>query len=562
MSQVEPQNPPSTPASPPVRQPAVPRKMLLLTGMAVSIIVFAFAFNSQIEDMLSIGLDTVMFASAIGVMLLLLLWVGWFMIFSRWKWWQRLSASAIAMALPFAFLAIFRPVNGGDATFVRLEPIWAARPEVPPADIELTDASVDLLTETPQDFPRFLGPDQNGIVATDFVIDADQFSDMEPLWRQPIGKGWAGFVARNGFAVTMEQRQDQECVTCYEIETGKLQWMYQHAARHRDAMNMGRTGPRSTPTIFDGKVYAVGAVGNFVCLNGSDGTVAWQVDLNELLGLEIASMPDSEGLDVHYESNSKLAWGRSGSPLIFGDLVIVPGGGPTEGDKSTLLAFDRNSGSLVWRSGDEMIAYGSPVLATVAGVEQILLTGETKVMGFRPDNGEMLWSWPRPGKSDGYANTSQVTVVNDNQVLASKGYSDGGGLLITLHDEGDSVRPEKEWFNTRSLKTKLTSPVVYEGHAYSLSNGFLECARLTDGDRIWKARGRFGHGQILLVNDQLLIHGESGSLYLVNPTPEAYDKLGECSTIDGVCWNTLCLYGNRLLVRSELEAACFELPVK
>ena len=542
------------------RQPATPRKMIVLTGMALQVMIFAYAFNSRLEDMFSIGLDMVMFFSIMGIGVLLLLWAGWFLFFSRWKWWKRVCATAVVIGLPIAFMAIFRPVNGGDATFVRFEPFWATRPEAPSADVELDDAAVDLQTETPDDFPRFLGPQQNGIVKTNFTIDASRFSETEPKWRQPIGKGWAGFVARNGFAVTMEQRQDQECVTCYEVETGELRWMYQHTARHRDAMNMGRTGPRSTPTIFDGKAYAVGAVGNFVCLNGSDGTVAWQVDLNELLGLELATATE-DSLEVSYEANSKLAWGRSGSPLIVDNMVIVPGGGPTEGDKSTLLAFDRETGDLLWRGGDEMIAYGSPVLATVAGVEQILLTGETKVMGFSPEDGNMLWSWKRPGSSDGYANTSQVTVINDNQILASKGYSDGGGLLLTLNNKNGKITPEEAWFNTRSLKTKLTSPVVFEGHTYSLSNGFLECARLTDGDRVWKARGRFGHGQLLLAGDQLLVHGEFGSLYLVNPTPERYEEVGKCSTIDGVCWNVLCLYGNRLLVRSELEAACFELPV-
>ena len=551
----------ATPATlTPPRLPVMPRRMILLTGMAFSVMILAYAFNSRLEDMFSIGLDVVMFLSVIGIALLLLLWAGWFLFLSRWKWWNRIGAVVVLFGLPMAFMAIFRPVTGGDMTFLRFEPRWAKRPEAPPADVELDDAAVDLQTETPADFPRFLGPQQNGIVEVDFTIDADRFSDMTPKWRQPIGLGWAGFVARNGFAVTMEQRQDQECVTCYEVDTGELRWIYQHEARHRDAGNMGRTGPRSTPTIFDGKVYAAGAVGNFVCLNGTDGSVEWQVDLNPLLGVELATSTE-DGMEIVYEANSTLAWGRSGSPLIVDNMVIVPGGGPTEGDKSTLLAFDRTTGDLLWRGGDEMIAYGSPVLATVGGVEQILLTGETKVMGFSPEDGKMLWSWDRSGSSKGYANTSQVTVVNENQVLATKGYTDGGGLLLTLNNVEGKIEPEQEWFNTRSLKTKLTSPVVYEGHTYSLSNGFLECARLTDGKRLWKGRGRFGHGQLLLAGDQLLVHGEFGLLYLVNPTPDRYEELGKCPTIDGVCWNVLCLYGNQLLVRSELEAACFELPI-
>ena len=105
------------------------------------------------------------------------------------------------------------------------------------------------------------------------------------------------------------------------------------------------------------------------------------------------------------------------------------------------------------------------------------------------------------------------------------------------------------------------SPVVLEGNAYSLSNGFLECLDLDSGKRVWKQRGRFGHGQLLLVGRHLLVHSESGVLFLVRATPDGYEELGTVSTVEGVCWNTICLYGNQLLVRSELEAACVEIPL-
>ncbi|MEO1982025.1 MAG: PQQ-binding-like beta-propeller repeat protein, partial [Fuerstiella sp.] len=509
-------------------------------------------------------LDIVIVCSIFGSAMLIVLWVGWFLVLSRWKWWQRILAGVLVVSLPFAvvsvFLSVFRPIHGGDISIIRFEPIWASQPEAPPVPVDVKPVKVDLNTETPHDFPMFLGKNRNGKIRADFQIDSDRFSSATLLWKQSIGSGWSGFASRNGYAVTMEQRGDQECITCYSVETGQLQWLYQHTARHHDSMNLGRVGPRTTPTIFDGMVYAVGAVGNCVCLNGADGAVVWQVDLNEVLGIELASQTDSDGLEFQYEKNTVLSWGRSGSALIVGDLVVVPGGGPS-GNVSTLLAFDRLTGELRWRGGREMIAYGSPVLATVAGRPQILLLAESQVMGFDPDTGEPLWKFSRPGESNGGANTSQVSVVSESQVLTSKGYPDGGGELISLKNEDGSIIPTSVWNNPRVLKTKLTSPVLLNGHSYSLSNGFLECARLADGQRIWKRRGRFGHGQVLLVNDHLLVHSESGTLYLVRATPGGYEELGSFPTISGVCWNTLCLYGNRILIRSEIEAACFELPV-
>ncbi|MEQ9408770.1 MAG: PQQ-like beta-propeller repeat protein [Fuerstiella sp.] len=539
-----------------------PRKMLILTGFVALMSASAFGFVSELDDRFGIGADVVMVYSVFGLALLLLLWVAWFLLSSGLRWWQRVLASLLLLAVPVLAMKLLRPVNSGDATIVRFEPVWSAPAEVTVEDVTIDENPVDLKTETPDDFPRFLGSAQNGAVSSGLQIDADRFAETKILWKQPIGRGWSGFVARNGFAVTMEQREDQECVTCYDMGTGALQWIYQHRARHRDAVNLGRTGPRVTPTISDGMVYAVGAVGNLVCLNGADGTVRWQCDLNELLDLQLQSSIDSDGFEVSWEGNSSLAWGRSGCPLIVGDLVVVPGGGPRDGRRSTLLAFDRLSGELIWRGGDEMIAYGSPILATVAGTEQILMTAESKVMGFDPETGEVLWHFPRPGQSDSSANTSQVTVVDHDHVLTSKGYPDGGGELIRLDRDGKEIRPASVWKNALAFKTKLTSPVVFEGHAYSLSNGFLECARLADGERIWKRRGRFGHGQLLLVGNHLLVHGESGTLSLVEATTEGYREIGIVDTVDGVCWNTICLAGNRLLVRSELEAACLELPVR
>lgn len=540
--------------------PAFPRKMLIATGCFLLPAILAFVFISHVEDLMGVGLDMVMLMTLFGGAVMVLSWIVWFLLLSRWRWPIRIACCAVLLTLPVGFFKIFRPVNGGDATFVRFEPIWETRTEVTVDDAPTSPSIVDLKTETPDDFARFLGPNNNGIVTTGIRIDAEKFSESKQLWKQPIGKGWSAFAARNGFAVTMEQREDKECVTCYDIETGELKWIYHNPGRHQDRLNMGRTGPRATPTIHDGYVYAVGAIGNLVCLNGTDGEIVWQHNLNHLLNVEITTAQDADGRDVHFELNSTLAWGRSGSALIVDDLVVIPGGGPTSGDKTTLLAFDRVSGEPAWRGGNEMIGYGSPVLAHVAGRNQILLTTESKVMSFNPSDGKVIWKMDRPGNSGGEANTSQVTVISENEVLTSKGYNDGGGELIRLESDGDNITATSAWKNPRALKTKLTSPVILDGHAYSFSNGFLECARMSDGERIWKRRGRFGHGQLLLIDDLLIVHSEYGVAYLTHASPEQHEELGSFKTIDGVCWNTLCLYGNKLLVRSELEAACFEIP--
>lgn len=378
------------------------------------------------------------------------------------------------------------------------------------------------------------------------------------MWRQSIGEGWSGFAAVNGFAVTQEQRGPNECISCYDILSGRLQWIHKSPRRHRDSANLGHTGPRATPLIHEGRVYAQGATGAVTCLDGNSGKLIWEIDLTELLGIQLIPSNDLlKSVEYSFE-NSTLAWGRSGSPLMVGDSLIVTGGGPRGGPFKTIIALDKNTGKEVWSGGEDMIAYGSPSLMTLAGRQQIVLVAEAKAMGFAAENGEVLWTHDRLGASDANANCSQVTYVDDSHVLLSKGYTMGGELL-KLTSSGIGVTVSSQWASPRVLKTKMTNPVIFENHAYSLSDGFLECTEVKSGTRKWKQRGRFGDGQVLLVQDKILVHGENGSLHLFRTDSDEAIEVDMIQTIDGVCWNTMCLYDRYLLVRSDIEAACFEL---
>lgn len=489
-----------------------------------------------------------------------LLWWSWFTCFSRVP--LRLLWSLAILGLIALFFYQFRLIFDGDLGFVRMEQRFAAR-ELETGPSEAVNSAVDLSITSDADFPQFLGGNRNAIINNRELNGDWQQHPPKLLWKQPIGEGWSGFVAVNGFAVTQEQRGQDECVTCYDVESGELIWIHSRPNRHEDTMSLGKAGPRATPTIHQGRVYAQGATGLLLCLDGSNGDEIWSVDLTELLGIELESRNSSKGFTYDYE-DSPLAWGRSGSPMIFEDKAIVTGGGPRGGPFVTLIAFDRKDGREIWRGGDRMIAYGSPSAAKLLGKWQLTLVAESAAMGFDPDDGRVLWSVEREGNSDAAANCSQVTTVSGSRVLLTKGYQLGGEMVQLNRSAGD-IAASTIWKNPRVLKTKMMSPVILDGYAYSLSDGYLECSDLTsdeaEGRRVWRKRKRFGNGQLLLVGQHLLVHTEDGRLKLVEATPDEYRELGEIETIDGVCWNTLCLFDRFLLVRSELEAACYELTL-
>ena len=426
-------------------------------------------------------------------------------------------------------------------------PRWSKSPDQLLDDPMQVDSAVDLKRTTPHDFPQFLGPQRDqqvrGIdLATDWTVRPPRI-----LWKQKIGAGWSGFAAVNGFAVTLEQRGDSELTTCYRIETGEVVWW--HAEPGRFYESRGGVGPRSTPTIHGGQVYVVGAHGTLTCLSGSGGDVIWK--RNILQDVNTTSQRDQE----------VIAWGRSNSPLIVDDKVIVPGGGPPGGPYDSLLAYDAQTGDLSWRGGDQQISYSSPQLCELDGERQILIVNESTLTSHHVGQGDVLWEMEWDGSSANNASVSQAVPLSGDRVFVSKGYFGGAKVIRVTQSAGQNWTVEDLWHEPQLLKTKFTNVCIAGHHVYGLSDGILECVDVNSGERCWK-RGRFGHGQILLVKDVLLVQSETGALTMVSADPERFVVMGKTDVLVGQAWNHLCMFGNHLLMRSDEEAACLELPQK
>jgi outer membrane protein assembly factor BamB len=480
-----------------------------------------------------------------------LLCFAWFTLFSSYPGRVRWSVFGLFLILAGALALSVRIDNVSGNLFLNFAWRWSPRPIdrelAPPAVDSLDGGRVDLVTKTRFDFPQFLGPERNLNVAS---VKLDPNWSAHPpveVWRQPIGAGWSGFVVVNGYAVTMEQRRLEELVTCYHVETGKLQWA--HATPGRFDHFMGGIGPRSTPTIHQGRVYALGAMGKFHCLDGATGRPVWSRDLLKEFGLT----PQDE--------NELVMYGRSGSPLIVEDLVIVPAGGPREGARWSLAAFHQDNGALVWKGGDHNISHASPAVAELAGRQQILSVNENQVSGHDPKTGKQLWEFAWPGITSKDANNSQAVPLPPDRIFVSKGYGHGA-QLVKLVPKGDVFSVETIYHKPRSMRTKLTNVTIKDGYVYGLSDGILECMELDTGRVVWRD-GRYGHGQILRVDDLLLVLSEQGELSLVEATPDTPNHvLGSVEALEGQTWNHLALYGEYLLVRNGREAVCYRLALR
>ena len=459
------------------------------------------------------------------VILTTVLGILWLLCFSRLRWRIRLIAVVMVALCVFLSTSLFQFKGfSGD-----LIPIFEWRWQEKPTTFRQDSGSTSNTEMSAMDFPQFLGQHRNGVVSG---IKLNLDWDTHPpklVWRQPIGAGWSGFAVVGNSAITQEQEDAWEKVVCYELDTGELKWSHQDSARYNTPP--AGLGPRATPTISGNRVYTVGSTGILNCLDFETGERLWTTHI--------------------FEENEADAppWGVSISPLVLGELVIVSAGGA--------VAYHSETGDIVWTGYRTQSGYSSPLLTTLAGTEQIVLFNQGLITAHDPLSGQLLWKQPwSPIRAECVA---QPVPLADDKLLVSTGYGVGAKLYHISRNPTGEFNVSVVW-ETMYLKAKFTNIVYYKGYLYGLDDGIFACINPADGTRQWK-RGRYGHGQTLLISDTLLVLTESGEVVLIKPDPESHREHARFSALKGRTWNTPALAGRYLLVRNDREAACYELPV-
>jgi outer membrane protein assembly factor BamB len=377
----------------------------------------------------------------------------------------------------------------------------------------------------------FRGPNRDGHYLERSILTAWPSKGLTPIWQHPIGEGYASFVIARGRAFTIEQRGANEVVAAYDVQTGRELWSVPWATRFKEMM--GGDGPRATPTWSDGRVYALGAAGEFRCLDDATGRVIWRVNILEDNGA------------------ANLMWGMAAAPLIVDDTIVVLPGGP---NGRSVVAYDRRTGTRAWSALDDKAGYSSPMLVTLAGVPQLLVFSASRLMGLTPDRGEVLWEYPWTTQYD--VNASQPLVVAENRVFVSTGYGTGAAVIELSH-AGARFAVREVWRNTR-MKNQFTSSVLEGGFVYGLDESILACVDAATGELKWKG-GRYGYGQVMLASGQLIVLTEDGDLALVRAAPDRHEELGRFHVFDGRTWNHPAMADGILLVRNLSQMAAFDL---
>jgi len=425
----------------------------------------------------------------------------------------------------------------------------------------------------PEDMPAYRGVNRDGYVVGPPVREDWSATPPEILWKHEVGGGFAQPVVVGNYLVNIEQRRDNEVVALYDAATGNERWTYTTPGKF-DAM--GGPGPRATPVIHDGKVYALGALGHLACLDLASGAKIWS---RELLG--------DFGV-------SNQTWGITSSPLVHRDWLIVNVGGFYGGG---LVALKLADGTDVWKSegigaregqppavaapqlkkagdlpdatdGDHAVpqtgarnlaGYAAPIIVTIVGVPQILNYDGIGLWGHAIEDGRILWF--HLFQNTPAVNVAQPIHLPDDQILISASYGKGSRLL-QIKKDGDQWSASKIWEDLKSLESKMSSPVLIDGHVYGLDEGFLTSIDPATGKQTWKKSraAQFGHGQLLVNNGLLIVLAENGDLVLIRPQPDQLVVLGKFHVLDGEkTWNPPAMVRGKLYVRNHHEMACVDI---
>ncbi len=396
------------------------------------------------------------------------------------------------------------------------------------------------------DWPQWLGPNRNGHIAPDEKIPARLPNDLKPLWRKSIGGGFSSPIVANGKLVYGDENGEKEIIHLLDAKSGKEIWQTAIADRYTDEWS---AGPRSTPILDGDRVYAQSCNGEFRCLNLSDGKILWQTSFEKDFGVKFLGSKAKEGTAARR--------GNNGSGIIDGNEIILPVGSTND---ATLVCFNKISGKIIWKSGQDEAAYSSPQIATFNGVKQIIYLSADALAGFDRGNGKILWRVPL--KTNAKRHAATPIIFGENVIVNSHTI---GLLSFKIYAHGERAHMKAgftafELWANKKLKINLSTPVLVGDFLYSQGpNKNFICADAKTGQLKWEQPG-FGkeNSSTMVLGKNLLVLTDDGQLVLVAADSTKYSELGR-QQICGKNWNFPAYADGKLFVRDAREMLCFDL---
>jgi outer membrane protein assembly factor BamB len=440
-------------------------------------------------------------------------------------------------------------------------------------------ASVSCLARA-DDWSQWRGPLRDGVWREEGILDRFPAGGLPIKWRTPVSAGFSGPAVAGGRVLLMDYVLDQkagadvktqwnyrdkstgrERVLCLDEGTGKVRWTHTYPRTYSIAYG---AGPRATPTVHEGLVYTLGAMGDLICLDAAAGRVVWQKNLVREYGVQTP------------------LYGFASQPLVDGDRLILMVGG----EGQAVVALDRRTGREVWK-GDSSSepGYCAPLIRTLGGKRQLVVWHSDALAGLEPDSGKVLWSVRRPLVAGMAISTP---AIEGNRLAVSSQYE--GTLMLEFNPDTGKPKtvwnasagsvPERQW-KKAGFNTTLSTVLLTDNHVYGVSlYGETCCLDGKTGDRVWTTlrptsggdvpRERWSTLFMVQHGKEVFIFNEKGDLILARLTPAGYDEISRTHILDpdmpssggggrNVVWSHPAFANRCVYARNNHEIICISL---
>lgn len=348
-----------------------------------------------------------------------------------------------------------------------------------------------------QDWPQWLGANRDG--QTEFKAPAAWPEQLTKKWTVSVGNGLATPALIGDKLYVFARAEDSEVLRCLNAATGEEIWQDKVAVAGADGASRDYAGPRSTPTVADGKVVTYGVRGTLSCLDAATGKVLWRKD----------SVP-----------NSWPTFFTSSSPLIVNGMCIAQ----TGGTEASIAAYDLDTGEIKWQWKGDGAAYASPALINIDGVKAVVAETDKRIVAVGLADGKLLWEKPFGGGDNMALNT--VTPFFADGTLYYSGNA-RGTTACKLEKNGDAVTATELWVNTEN-SVKFSTPVLKDGLFFGVTEtNQLFCMNTKDGVTAWKQdiSGRQGFGSVVTAGPVAMVLTPRGELIVFEANAAGFKQL-------------------------------------
>ncbi len=385
--------------------------------------------------------------------------------------------------------------------------------------------SAQLFEAANGDWPWWRGPGFNGIADPDQQVPVEWSETKNVAWKVKLpGRGHSSpvVVGNRLLLMTADDKAQTQSVLCFDRHTGESRWVREiNRGGFQETINPRNTYATSTLACDSQRLFAVishhDAV--YVCALNLDGEWLWQ-------------RKAGHWVERQYPN------GQASSPVLYGELVIIAADG--EADQGGFIAaLNRHSGEIVWKTSRPPASnYASPVVARVAGRDQVLISGCDQVASYSPMNGKLLWSVPAK-----WMQTGATPVWEGDVVVASGGYPAAETLCVRADGSGRVV-----WRNNQ--KCYEQSLLITGGHVYAINdNGIALCWAVRTGEELWRKRlGGPISASPILVGNMIYASNERGTTFVCRVSPDGCELLAE-NQLGTEAFATPAICGGRIFLR-------------